>query len=219
MNLLKRSQLAKALDISNASITMAIKNGTLLLDAKTKKVDIDNVLNKIWIDKQVIKGNILDLNRIYNKPKTIQPIKKTTKKELESPKKENKENKEITISDLREIELKQKKATLQRTLKAIKLDDLRIQKQEGKLIPFDAVKTVFLFAVETFRTTYLQEVKSLANVFINRLGGEHKDFIEIQKDIGLIVEEIQKETIDNLLTGLDGIVNEYKEVRGRGEKK
>ena len=87
------------------------------------------------------------------------------------------------------------------------------------MIPFDAVKTVFLYTVETFRTTYLQEVKGLASIFVNRLGAEHHHYIEIQKDLAQKIETIQKETVENMLAGLNGIVAEFKEVRGRGERK
>ena len=80
-------------------------------------------------------------------------------------------------------------------------------KLEGKLIPFDAVQTVFLYSNELSRSTYLQEVNSLANIFVERLGGSHNHFIELQKELTDKVNEIHKLTKESLLSGLDGIVD------------
>ena len=214
-NKFKFSQLAKCLTMHQASINMAVKRGHLICD-DNKLINIKLAHNKVWIEKQEAKGKKFDLNLAF---KPVQPRVKKEPPSQEIKLEPASNKKEITVSDLRGIELKQKKATLQRTLRGIKLDELRIEKQEGKLIPYDAVKKVFLFAVETFRVTYLQEVKGLANIFINRLGGEHRHFIELQKELSEKIELIQLETIDNLITGIDGVVSEFKEVRERGEKK
>jgi hypothetical protein len=117
------------------------------------------------------------------------------------------------------LEIKKRQLDIDRLKKTIRLDEIRVAKAEGSLIPYDAAQNLFMYAVETFRTSYMQEVKSLANLFVQKLGGSQRHFVEIQKEIGLIVEASHKEARENVITGLQGIVNEYKEVRNRGEKK
>ena len=212
--LLKYSELARALGMSNASISMALKNGIIEKEETEKAINIEKPVNKLWINNQIVRGKVLDLNNIYAKPKPPKPKQQTSN-----------ESKEITLSkkitgikDESYIE-KKKALELKKLRQAVKLDALKIQKIEGHLIPYDAVKTVFLFAVETFRSTYLQEVDALSNVFIKRLGGTHDNFIELQKELQEKINEIQATVKGDLLQGLKGIQAEYKEVRGRGERK
>jgi len=245
---LKYSQLAKALGMGNASVTMAVKNGKLIPEEGKKEINIEHPVNKMWIQNQIVKGKTFDLNRIYqNKNKKSDPgssgpienfeivveddipvkimdgeiFGDGSKKTKASQKKGNQSKNQgvTTLDELRKLELKKKKADLKSTEKKIILDELKIQKLKGQLIPYDAVKTVFIYSAETFKNTYQQEVNGLANIFIERLGGEHKHFIELQKELTEKINEIQLMVQEHLIAGLNGIVSEYQEVRERGEKK
>jgi len=214
-NLLKYSQLAKTLGVSNASISMAIQNGKLIPNEKEKRIDIEMSFNKLWIESQMRSGKSFDLNRIFTK----EIVKKEEDKEESLKSSYIKETTDTTnFDELRNVEFKQKVATLKKTVKSIKLDDLKIKKLEGALIPFDAVEMVFIYSSELFRNTYLQEIDGLANIYIERLGGTHNQFIELKKELTDKVNEIHALVKENLLNGLDGIVDEYKEIRSRGER-
>ena len=112
----------------------------------------------------------------------------------------------------RELELEEKR-------NKIKLDKLKIEKMEGKLIPFDEAMKVFLFAAETFKSTYQQEADAITNIYIKILGGSTDDFSDIKKSLISKINDIQKLTKENLIHGLENIREEYREVRGRGERK
>lgn len=213
--LLKCSQLAKALGLSNASIAMAIKNNKLIRE--NKKINIEAPVNKIWIESQINLGKSFDLNKIY-KPNNIIDKKEVVQTEPETEEEKDQPKKVITADDIRKLELQIKAANLKKTKKeTIKLE-LQIKKIEGQLIPYDAIKDVFLYSAETFRTTYLQEVEGLATKFMAQLGGDHKHFVELQKELTEKIDDIQKTVKENLLQGLKGIVAEYREVKGRGER-
>ena len=62
-------------------------------------------------------------------------------------------------------------------------------------------------------------MEALATIFMERLGGDHKHYVELQKILAEKINDIQSQTKENLLQGLKGIVAEYQEVRGRGEHK
>ena len=211
---LSYADFAKAIQVNRASVTMAVKSKTLIPIEGKKQIDPDNPLNKAWIQKQEMKGKEWNVNLIYEKEQPIyarQPIGNITEN------KSKKTDRVITTEDIRKIEIKQKIANLKKTEKQIKLDEIKIQKQEGALIPFDAVKTVYLFSIETFRNTFIQETNSLANIFVERLGGEHRHFIELQKELTEKINDITKVAKESLISGAKGIVDEFKEVRGRGE--
>lgn len=216
---LKRSELARVLDISNASVTMAVNNGTLIPN-DDKTIDIDKSVNKIWIDRQIAKGRTFDMNRIFKSEKKQPAPKKQPKTEKKHPEKqETQTDNDKSIAELREIELKIKKANLLKLQTSNQLSELEINKREGRLIPFDAVKTFFLFTIETFIKTYSQESKSLANIMVNRFGGGKKELIEVQKDLQFKLESIKSNTVKEIEKGIENIIDEYSEVRGRGERK
>ena len=220
-NYLKYSQLSKALGIATASITMAVVNKTLQV-SEGKLIDITLPHNRIWIDKQIAKGNEFDLNRIYDKHGKQVPKQKENKieTEIENDKtKKRVKTKEDSLDTLRSLEIRQKKATLLRTEKAIKLDDLRINKQEGLLIPFEEAEFLLVYIVEKIRNTSIQEVDSMTNIYKERFGISHQEYIELKIDLNEILNSIIKESVDELKSGLEGIKDIFKETRERGQRK
>jgi hypothetical protein len=222
-NYLKFSQLAKALGVNNASITMAVKQKTLIAtDEKT--IDIANPSNRMWIDRQVAKGRTFNMNMIFEKSQTVIPfrekeIESKPENELEPEKKGKPKNKEDKLDTLRDLEIKQKRATLLRTEKSIKLDDLRIRKQEGLLIPYDEAEFLLIYIVEKIRNTSIQEIDSMTNIYKERFGISHDEYIELKVDLNEIINGIIKESVDELKVGIENIQQIFMENRERGQRK
>ena len=214
-NKLKYSQLAKALGLTNASISMAVKNEMLIVDLKNKTISIDLPVNKMWIDNQVLKGKTFDLNKIFNKPKPQKPVSpsKTPTSKKPPPVKN-----EVSISDLQKLEIRKKKAEIKRTESATKLNELRIEKQEGKLIPFDEAEFLLTYIVEKIRNTSIQEIDSISNIYKERFDISHVEYIEIKKDLTDIINGIIKDSVSEMKSGIKGIQEKYQEVRGKGER-
>lgn len=212
---LKYVEFAKALGIARASVTMAVQNNSINIVDGKKLIDIDDPINRAWIDKQISKGRTWDLNRIYSKePATAQPVNKSNKSTKPAKPVVDEYQKQ-----LRDLELKKKLEELRRTENTNRMEEIKIRKLQGTLLPIDAVKTVFLFTIENIRSTYLQDVNGLASIFVERLGGEEKHFKELQRTLVEKINDSTKEARDNTIKGLAGIVDEYKETRGRGERK
>jgi len=216
VKVLKKSELAKALDLGNASITMAVKNKVLLID-EHGNIDIDKPTNNLWIEKQKAKGKEFDLNRIYTK-REIHP-KTQAEQALDKQQQKGKQIETYDNSPLLELELKQKKATLKRTEKAIELDEIKIQKQMGLLIPFDESEFLLIYIVEKIRSQANQEIESMANIYKDRFGISQDEYIELKKDLNGSVNNIIIQAVSELNAGLSGIQDKYSEARGRGERK
>lgn len=214
---LKRNELAKALGIGNANITMAVKNKVLVSD-DDGKIDIERPVNKIWIENQKARGRVFDLNQIYNTPAERRKATPKVKLNIGEP-----DTEQVSITktngELADLVLKQKKATLKRTQKAIQLDELKIKKQQGALIPFDEAEFLLVYIVEKIRSTAIQEVDSMANVYKERFNISQQEYIEVKKDLNDSVNDIIKDTVKELKSGLVGIQEKYQEVRDRGESK
>jgi len=221
---LKYAQLANGLGVQQATINVGVGRGHLIactVEGK-KMIDITDPTNILWLKKQEDEGKEFDLNAAFKKQATNQPRKTQPPKNKELKTKQpqkDKEPEDPEFAELRDIQLAIKKATLKRTQKAIELDEIKIAKQLGQLIPFDAVKSFFLYVVETFSKSYDQESKTIADLVLSRFGADQEDFIETRKDLSKKISDIKSDVIEQLLKGLDQIVEEYQETRSRGESK
>jgi hypothetical protein len=227
---LKKSELARCLGAVNATVTMAV-NRKKLIPEPDGKINIEHPVNKNWIDKYLLeKGRTFDLNRIYDKGEIKPPSEPTKKKpKKKKPKKEKVKKESSSVTDAsangstdddvltlaaREQELKVDKLEAE-----VKLKNLEVEKKEGLLIPTDAVKSVMIFIIETFRSTFIQDMNNIANIYTQMLGANQQQFVEVRKRIAECVKDITEQAKENAITGVEGIVEEYSETRGRGERK
>lgn len=232
INILKPSELAKALDVSCASITMAVKNGTLDWDSN-KCIDITSLKNKTWIEKQKQKGRTFDINRIYNNPdfyKNKLPSKQTTRipktvqiegdasTEIEDKKRKGK-SAVILDDDGDDLYSRKLKLEIEKLENTNRKDALQIAKLEGDLLPVECVEKIFLWSVNDMKKTYEQDIDNLINIFNKKLGGTQKDYMEMKKSAMESLSETGNVYKDNLISGLKNQIKEYQEVRGRGERK
>jgi len=225
-NILKYSELAKALGVQNASISMAITNKKLIADTANKTIDIEFSVNKFWIDSQIAKGKTFDINRAYNKSFKAEPAKKKDKAlEHQNPTQTNnivtppppQENSQSLIKQNQIAELK-----LQEDLKKVqysnRLDELKIAKMEGQLIPVDAIKHIFIWASEDFKKTFEQELDTITTIYMQILSGTKEQEIDIKKKLNARLAEIGATMKESLKSGLRNEVNEYADLRSRGER-
>jgi hypothetical protein len=226
MNLLKKSQFAKALGVRNSNINVYESRNKIVVN-NDGMIDTTNPVNKIFIETRKANGKIFDLNLAFSpRDKSQLPIIKEVKKEVKEkidlkeiiedenhvPQKQRQQksrNADISLVE-QKMELEIKKMKVQ-----IEIDTLKKLKIEGQLVPVDAIQNIFMWAIDTFHNTYQQEVTGLANIF----EADHKKFIQITKDLSQRLNKIKADAKENLLLGIEGIIEEYQEVRGRGEKK
>jgi hypothetical protein len=216
MQVYEKKTIAKILDLSPSYISQAIKRNKLT-QTSDGFIDAESAINKKWIEAIAIKKGI-DLAQ-FEAEKT--PARKPTK--IKNKKREPgddiaSELEELT-GDVRKIAEKKVLAEIEYKQGQIRLNQIKENKMMGDLMPTDSVENLFHFSIETVRTTYLQEVRSIAEIFRQKMELGHEEFVEIQKDLTISVNNITKVLKQNLMLGIEDIVNEYKEVRGRGESK
>lgn len=117
-----------------------------------------------------------------------------------------------------ETDTKIKAATLEKTENEIRLQQMKIEKQKGELIPTQLVKDLIA-----------QHSKSITVSFRN---GAENFLMDITKKAGLTIEQVAElrgklveiiniavnDSIDTSISGLENIVEEYTQQRGVGEK-
>lgn len=230
MKLFNTSDLAKALDISQAAISVYTKRGkiTVSIVGGKKMIDIDLPENKNFLDSYCRKNNkTFDVTRIYStppkpkpskeKPKTVIDVEVLEKGATKPPKKTKKQEKQKQQQEslvYREQKLKVKKLENENKYK-----ELQIEKMQGRLIPTEVAQHLSLYAIDVFLKTFTQNVRSLTNIYAQRLGASPAQFVDLQKKLLIQIQNIAQESKDSILSGIKGAVKDYSEVRSRGEKK
>ena len=210
----KKAHFAKALGVSNSYVQVNIERGKLALNDQ-QMIDISEPLNAIFLQNAEATGKTFDINRVTTseKSKLIKPTREVVQEEVfEKPIK----TKSTKNADLVE---KKFKYEVEKLGHETKIKELQKQKLEGSLVPVDAAENLFMFVIETFHNTYKQEIQSLTDIFKNTLDIPHAKYVEIKKDIDSALISIKETAKENVKHGIENLVYEYQEVRGRGEKK
>jgi len=202
--ILSYAEFSRCLGVSRQFTGMNVKRGNILADEEKKTVDAELAENKIWLDSQIASGKTWDLNRknVKTQSKDNQSVSQG------APRGGDKFKLTPYQKKLQKIDFDKKLIELTRSQNAAKLEEMRIKKMEGELIPYDAVKSVFIYSVETARSTFLQNTNAMANIFVERLGADNEQFKELQKEIMQNVNETMVDFKKSLIDGVDDIVHE-----------
>lgn len=200
-----------------------------------KVIDLDIKQNQEFIDQYCLRNNkTFDITRIYSsgtpskKTKPIEngtTVRQLTPEEASRPKKEIKPKKESTPagskkkSEVESLAMKEMRLKVKKLENENRYKELQIEKLQGMLIPTELASHISLYAIDVFQKTFTQNVRSLTNVYAQRLGANHTQFVNLQKALLQQIQNISQEAKDSVIKGIEGAIKEYSEIRSRGEKK
>lgn len=215
----KKAHFAKALGVSNSYVQVNVERNKLVLNDQDL-IDISEPLNAIFLQNAEASGKKFDINRVTTseKEKVIRKPKEEFYQEVEEllDVKMPQKSKSTKNADLVE---KKFKLEVEKLGHETKLKELQKLKLEGSLVPVDAAENLLIYTIETFHSTYQQEIQSLTDIFKNTLDIPHKKYVEIKKEIDSALLVIKETAKENVKSGIENLVHEYQDVRGRGEKK
>ena len=123
---------------------------------------------------------------------------------------------DLTYAQLEKIK---KHLDARKTEKEIRKLEIDIEKKEGLVIPTDLVKSVFIRHNKNIINSFKDEIDNIVVLLTGKYKLNANEVAEINRElldtINTGVEKAAKETKKQLIT----IVNEFSEVRGKGEKK
>jgi hypothetical protein len=227
-NELLYSELATVLFANRSTITTAaqsrdgnppkldhiVRNGNKYIDVTTEK-------NRSWIENYASKKDIkVDYSILFS------PLRKN-KEQLKvdeiidssfNNSTGNTEESEPGESKINYVERK-RKLECKKLEGVIKKDNIQLEKITGNLIPVNETGFVLNYAVSNYTSSASSFFINTLGVMIKELGGsdeDYKRYVEMLRS-GLI--EFAKDAVLELENGIEGVVNEYKEVLSRGERK
>lgn len=118
-----------------------------------------------------------------------------------------------------DIDLRKKKAELNKAERDAELKKLEIEKKAGRLLPIELVQKILMINIQTIFRTFEGESENIAGIFSEVLGGDRKTLAEIvtrqKKSLSVAIKKAKEDS----LVEIEQAIEEYAETRSRGERK
>lgn len=203
MSILSSKDLSKLTGVKAGTIRVHVTRGVLQKN-KDGFFDTENEINARYIDEQSRKSD----NLFTQKTETV------TKNEVEKPTGQTASQK--IYSDL---DLRTKIATAEAKENESELKRIQIDKIAGKLLPVELVEKIFTINIQGVFKTFEGELENIASIYVEVLGGSRTELSEIiGKQREVLAKAIQKAKED-AEHEIEIAVDDYKQVRSRGERK
>ena len=119
---------------------------------------------------------------------------------------------------LTDLEVAKKKADLLRVQKGLELDEIKIQKQRGEVVPIDLVVSVIARLRKTMAVSYKELAEKLVTDLCSELGSDRELMSRYRGQIIKDINSNEEETEEIFLLDIESIVNDYSISRAAGER-
>lgn len=183
-----------------------------------KKVISDSEKKKAFVQAETFKDAIKivqddlglsdeEIEQIYTEPESIEQTK--------ARESQNEEDDDVLDYKTRKIIadalLAERKA---------ELAQLAVDKQSGNLMPVDLVDALFTANIQDIFKTFENETVNLASIYCDVLAGGNREMLaEIISELRTRLTEVITRIKESSQSQMENIIDEYAEVRSRGEKK
>jgi len=202
------SQFAKCWGKTPQHVNTYVNRGKLV-KGYDKKIHIDNPVNKLFINERLAKGETFDLMRINSDSATL---KRSNVSRMDI---DTLENKSKSFEQFKELELEKKLTEIERIKSQVELNNIKIKKSQGELIPFEEAKFILIRSISEFENSYKAIAESILNIANNSGGNYHSSLKEIHEEIG----QASNEAKQTLLKEVENLAAECSELLERGQKR
>ncbi|MBO0323038.1 hypothetical protein J0X14_12085 [Muricauda sp. CAU 1633] len=211
--LITPKQLAEAIGINLPTLRKHIQRDKLRKSGKF--IDTEFPLNNEYIITQT-NGKGLDLNKVEKRE-----IKQLKDVGNLSPAKSNKaiEVEPTKTKEYDSFELRKRKADAEKAERDNELKKIEIQKKMGKLMPVELMEKILVINVQSVFRSFEAEAENIASTYCEILGGDRSHLSEMTKRMREHLDASIKKTKKIAFREIKIAINDYAEVRSRGERK
>ena len=177
-------------------------------DAKKKEfIQAESFKDAIKIVQDDLGLSDEEIEQIYTEPETL--VSQVARE------KQNEEEEE-------DLNWKQRKTIADALIaeRKAELAQLAVDKQSGNLMPVDLVDALFVANIQDIFKTFENETVNLASIYCDILAGGNREMLaEIIAELRVRLTEVIKRIEESSQAQMENIIDEYAEVRYRGEKK
>lgn len=167
------------------------------------------------LEKKVAKDTV----KVDKEPitKDVQTINKTPK--LTPEERKVLKDREETNKLLASFEIRKKEAEVVLKEREGELKQWELEKKAGNTLPMDMIESVIGINFKAIYKTNISLANNVAMVIVQQLGGSKEDLHSIRKEIENAFDKTVKDTEKKASVDIERLINEYSEVRSRGERK
>jgi len=224
---LSKEEFAAICRTTPGVINTNIHRNKLVYDIETKKLDSDDPINKAFFKKyQKIHEEKVSKERLVRRidesyDQVVEKVSNKVSKKIESDevavKKGKSREKSQSVVDWAERKLQAD--TLLQEARAEK-EKLNLEKLAGKLIPVDLVFNILNIHNHDIFATFQNDAENLASVYCDILaGGDRKKLSEITTKLSEKLDDAVRRAKEVSMSSIENAIDDYREVRNRGEKK
>ena len=148
-------------------------------------------------------------------PKVERFTKVETPAEKKAREKQNEEDAELV-----DWKKRKEKADALKAERQAELAQLQVEKLMGSLMPVDLAEMMLKINIQDIFRTFEIELHNMASIYCDILaGGDRKKLAEIVSKLRLKLNEVIKRVEETAAQEIENAIEEYAEVRSRGERK
>lgn len=221
--LIGRSKAAVSQDASEKRGCKVIynKDGNIDTDNPTNKAYMERWLAKVELEKKESGSDIKVLPAVDFEKPIVAPHTEAFAEQVR-----NSDSDEYTDlptnklpNDLSKLQVLEKKTSIRKTQKDTEKLQLQIDKLNGILIPTELVRMVFVYFSKEMQTAFHQAADNLLVDFSTIKQLSSKEQADLRAKLVAITNKATTEGVKAGKKGLENIVNEYSQTRGKGERK
>lgn len=190
--------------------------------AKTPAKPTKKVPEKPKINKTQESSKINTSGRKLQRPETKKtPLKKVVVREPKLSAEEifKKEKERLQNEAYLEIDIAKKKADLEVVLRTAEIKRMQLEKSLGNTIPLDLCMSIIAINLKSVYKSLHSQLKNMTSTYVEILGGTKYDYNKIMSEMENHLNSARDFAKENSKRDIDAVVEEYSEVRSRGERK
>lgn len=177
-------------------------------------------LRKKTIPTTVLEKKVTEkINKVVEVPipKAVDVINKEPKLSL-AERNIIREQKE-TNKTLAGFELRKKEAEVMLVERNAELKQWELEKKAGNTLPLDMIENVISINYKAVFKSIHSQIKNIAMVMVQQLGGDKNDLNGIMIELESLLDNTVKDSKRKAAVDIERLIEEYSEVRSRGERK
>lgn len=148
----------------------------------------------------------------------VVPVVDKTPKLTAEERKVLQEQKKVRDS-LASFEIRKKEAEVTLVERNAELKQWELEKKAGNTLPLDMIESVLGINFKAIFKTNFSLANNVAMVIVQQLGGSKEDLHSIRKELENVFDKTVKDAEKKASVDIDKLIDEYSEVRSRGERK
>lgn len=125
----------------------------------------------------------------------------------------------IHNQSLLEIDIAKRQADLHNVQRTAEIKQMQLEKIMGNTLPLDQVMSLMAINYKAIFKSFHSQLKNIASTMVQNLGGSKDDLNAIMIELEQVLNHIKETSKENSNDDIDRLIEEYSQVRSRGERK